>query len=61
MNNEIGGRNLGFKEKILGFFGDDVEDDDVNEMEEEYVKPVKQSTNRTYIQTDNEEDKEKCI
>ena len=52
---------MGIKEKILGFFGDDVEDDDVNEMEEEYIKPVKQSTNRAYIQTDNEEDKEKKV
>ena len=44
---------MGFKERFLGFFGDDVEDDDV-EMEEEYVKPVRQSNNRTYIQTEHE-------
>ena len=51
---------MGFKERFLGFFGDDVEDDDV-EMEEEYVKPVRQSNNRTYIQTEHEEEKEKKV
>ena len=52
---------MGFKEKLLGFFGDDVEDEDVNGIEEEYVKPVKQTTNRTYIQAENDEDKEKKV
>ena len=51
---------MGFKERFLGFFGDDVEDDDV-EMEEEYVKPVRQSNKRTYIQTEHEEEKEKKV
>ena len=51
---------MGFKERFLGFFGDDVEEDDV-EMEEEYVKPVRQSNNRTYIQTEHEEEKEKKV
>lgn len=51
---------MGFKERFLGFFGDDVEEDDV-EMEEEYVKPVKQSNNRTYIQAEHEEEKEKKV
>ena len=51
---------MGFNERFLGFFGDDVEDDDV-EMEEEYVKPVRQSNNRTYIQTEHEEEKEKKV
>ncbi|MBP6281608.1 MAG: cell division protein SepF, partial [Leptotrichiaceae bacterium] len=30
-------------------------------MEEEYVKPVRQSNNRTYIQTEHEEEKEKKV
>ena len=51
---------MGFKERFLGFFGDDVEDDDV-EKEEENVKPERQSNNRTYIQTEHEEKKEKKV
>ena len=51
---------MGFKERFLGFFGDDVEEDDV-EMEEEYLKTVRQSNNRTYMQTKHEEEKEKKV
>ena len=51
---------MGFKEKFLGFFGDDVEDEDI-EMEEEYVKPVKQSNSRSYVNTENDDDREKKV
>lgn len=52
---------MGIKEKFLGFFGDDIEEEEITETEEEYVRPINPAPNKTYTQTDKEEDKERKI